>query len=53
MENFIDFNFCKDKKKDNKTTRPQDHKNFLVRSWDLGFRSFCIMNYFYLKKFSK
>ena len=29
MENFIDFNFCKDSKKDNKTTRLQDYKNFL------------------------
>ena len=29
MENFIDFNFCKDRKKDNKTTSQQANKNFL------------------------
>ena len=42
MENFIDFNFCKDRKKDNKTTRQQDNKNFLVMSYEfLDFELFC------------
>ena len=49
MENFIDFNFCKDKKSQQTTDNGQ--QTFLIRNWELGIRSFGEL--FYLKKFSK
>ena len=49
MENFIAFNFCKDKKSQQTTDNGQ--QTFLIRNWELGIRSFGEL--FYLKKFSK
>ena len=49
MENFIVFNFCKDKKSQQTTDNGQ--QTFLIRNWELGVRSFGEL--FYLKKFSK
>ena len=49
MENFIDFNFCKDNKSQRTTDNGQ--QTFLIRNWELGIRSFGEL--FYLKKFSK
>ena len=49
MENFIVFNFCKDKKSQQTTDNGQ--QTFLIRNWELGIRSFGEL--FYLKKFSK
>ena len=49
MENFIVFNFCKDKKSQQTTDNGQ--QTFLIRNCELGIRSFGEL--FYLKKFSK